>query len=242
MRGARRSGVVGLRRRVSAGRGGTARRTPMYDVVAVRCGPRESLPRCDGSNRLVDRPGRRRHHHCCVHRRARPRNSTRARASRRQDCAYDRKNYAGARKPNQSSSVHPRLDAARQTHTVCRRRRKVAGRTDGGTLRLGSAVECFSPQHPNHASEVQGRDRGIAAQLSAALHGSEKRNGCWNRPTGLSERSWGTSAIRILEPSVACSPTASASARPTTESDSATAAPDRCEASPPENMANRPLL
>lgn len=55
-------------------------------------------------------------------------------------------------------------------------------------------------------------------------------------------RSWGTSAIRILEPSVACSPTASASARPTTESDSATAAPDRCEASPPENMANRPLL
>lgn len=115
-----RSGVVGLRRRVSVGRGGTARRTPMYDVVAVRCGPRESLPRCDGSNRLVDRPGRRRHHHCCVHRRARPRNSTRARASRRQDCAKDRKNYSGAGKPNQSISVHRRLDAARQTHTVRR--------------------------------------------------------------------------------------------------------------------------
>lgn len=242
MRGARRSGVVGLRRRVSVGRGGTARRTPMYDVVAVRCGPRESLPRCDGSNRLVDRPGRRRHHHCCVHRRARPRNSTRARASRRQDCAKDCKNYSGAGKPNQSISVHRRLDAARQTHTVCQRRRKVAGRTDGGALRLGSAVGCFSPQHPNHASEVQGRDRGIAAQLSAACTdpksetvvgidrlvsrkdpGAHRLSGSWNLPSP-------------------CSPTASASARPTTESDSATAAPDRCEASPPENMANRPLL
>ena len=83
---------------------------------------------------------------------------------------------------------------------------------------------------------------GNRRAVICSVHGSEKRNGCWNRPTGLSERSWGTSAIRILEPSVACSPTASASARPTTESDSATAAPDRCEASPPENMANRPLL
>ena len=83
---------------------------------------------------------------------------------------------------------------------------------------------------------------GNRRAVICSVHGSEKRNGCWNRPTGLSERSWGTSAIRILEPFVACSPTASASARPTTESDSATAARDRCVASPPENMANRPLL